>query len=133
MEVGALTSQRLETSVTATLGSVEDRDSHETYGDASAPVTSNERAIPGHGSSGMYIESIECCPCSNKLMFHSNQQLTFKCVEILLIILMMAELAFDHVTDDYRVNITDMKHTESISCHSSENCVLPCWWNFRLP
>ena len=94
MEVGALTSQRLETSVTATLGSVEDRDSHETYGDASAPVTSNKRAIPGHGSSGMYMKSIECFPCSNKLMFHSDQQLTFTCVELLLIILMMAGISF---------------------------------------
>ena len=94
MEVGALTSQRLETSVTATLGSIEDRDSHETYGDASASVTSNKRVIPGHGSSGMYMQSIECCPHSNKLMFHSNQQLTFKCVDLLLIILMIAGISF---------------------------------------
>ena len=94
MEVGALTSQRLETSVTATLGSVEDRDSHETCGDASAPVTSDERAVPRHGSSGMYMQSNECCPRSNKSTFHSNQQLTFKYVDLLLIILMMAGNSF---------------------------------------
>ena len=89
MEVGALTSQRLETSVTATLGSVE-----ETCGDASAPVTSDERAVPGHRSSGMYMQSNECCPRSNKSTFHSNQLLTFKYVDLLLIILMMAGNSF---------------------------------------